>query len=203
MMTDNTDIGRQPPQTEEELARIWVDGRPPKLTGPVLVADYDSDWPRLYEREVERVTAILGGRALQLEHVGSTSVPGLPAKPVIDMDLVVADSADEPAYLPDLLATGYRLVIREPAWYEHRSLKGPDTNINLHVFSPGCEEVARHLLFRDWLRTHADDRDLYARTKRELAGREWTYIQQYADAKSEVVAAILGRARAGGAARTG
>jgi GrpB-like predicted nucleotidyltransferase (UPF0157 family) len=196
-MTDSLEASGQAPLTQEALERAWVDGEPPKLTGPVVVADPDAGWPRLFEREAERISAILGGRALRLEHVGSTSVPGLPAKPIIDVDLVVADSADEPAYLPDLVAAGYRLVIREPDWYEHRCFTGPDTDINLHVFSPGCMEVARHLLFRDWLRTHPDERDLYARTKRELASREWTYIQQYAEAKGEVVTAILGRAVAG------
>lgn len=186
--------GGQAPYTEEQLAEIWVDGGPPTLTGPVTVADYDEQWPRLFRREADRVTAALGERALLVEHVGSTSVPGLAAKPIIDIDLVVADSAAEAAYLPALESAGYRLVIREPDWHEHRCLKGPDTNINLHVFSPGCPEVARHLAFRDRLRADDADRDLYARTKRELAGREWTYIQEYADAKSEVVTQILGRA---------
>jgi GrpB-like predicted nucleotidyltransferase (UPF0157 family) len=185
--------------SEEQLAEIWVGGgSPPKLTGPVVLADYDSGWPQLYRREADRIRAVLGDRVLLIEHVGSTAVPGLAAKPIIDIDLVVADSADEPAYLPALEAAGYRLVIREPDWYEHRALKGPDTNINLHVFSVGCPEVERNLVFRDWLRTHDADRDHYARTKRELATREWTFIQNYADAKTEVVTEILQRARAGG-----
>jgi GrpB-like predicted nucleotidyltransferase (UPF0157 family) len=108
---------------------------------------------------------------------------------------VVADSADEVNYLPALETAGYRPVIREPDWYEHRCLKGPDTKVNLHVYSKGCPEVERNLAFRDWLRAHDVDRDLYARTKRELASREWTYIQQYADAKTQIVTEILQRAR--------
>ena len=184
------------PYTEEELAAIWVDGGPPTLTAPIAVVDYDSDWHRLYQREADRISALLGDRAVRIEHVGSTSVPGLAAKPIIDIDLVVADSADEAAYLPALEAAGYRLVIREPDWYEHRCLKGPDTNVNLHVYSAGCPEVERNLAFRDRLRADAADRDLYARTKRELAGRQWTYVQQYADAKTEVITEILGRAAA-------
>jgi GrpB-like predicted nucleotidyltransferase (UPF0157 family) len=92
-------------------------------------------------------------------------------------------------------AAGYRLVIREPDWFEHRVFKGPDTNINLHVFSPGCPEIARMVGFRDWLRTHPDDRDLYARTKRELATRTWKYVQNYADAKTQVVEEIVARAK--------
>lgn len=111
--------------------------------------NYDDDWPRLFEREAERIRGALGNHALQIEHVGSTSVPGLAAKPVIDIVLVVADSADESAYVPDLEVAGYVLRIREPDWFEHRLLKGPDTNVNLHVFSRGCSEVQVMLDFRD------------------------------------------------------
>lgn len=184
-------------QYAEQLAEVWVDGPPPKLTGQVQLVDYDPDWPRLYRLEEDRIRAALGDRVLRIEHIGSTSVPDLPAKPIIDIALAVADSADEPAYLPALAAAGYRLVIREPDWFEHRCLKGPDTNVNLHVFTLGAAEIDRCVLFRDWLRTHPADRDLYARTKRDLATRQWTYIQQYADAKTEVVQDILTRAASG------
>jgi GrpB-like predicted nucleotidyltransferase (UPF0157 family) len=182
------------PYTAEQLAAIWVGGPPPTLTGPVVLADYDSDWPRLYQREAERIRALLGERVLLIVHVGSTAVPGLAAKPVIDIDLVVADSADEAAYLPALEAAGYRLVIREPSWYEHRVLKGPDTEANLHVYSAGCPEVERTVTFRDRLRASDADRELYARTKRELATRRWAHIQDYADAKTDVIDEILRRA---------
>ena len=137
---------------------------------------------------------MLGEQAVLLEHAGSTSVPGLAAKPCIDIVLVVPDSADELAYVPALEAAGYELVVREPQWYEHRVFKGPDTNINLHVFSTGCEEIERMLRFRDWLRTNAADRQLYERTKRELAQRQWKYMQNYADAKTAVVEQIVARA---------
>ena len=86
------------------------------------------------------------------------------------------------------------LRIREPDWFEHRVFKGPDTNVNLHVYTEGCAEIERYLLFRDWLRTHDDERDLYERTKRELAARDWRFVQQYADAKTEVVEGIIARA---------
>jgi GrpB-like predicted nucleotidyltransferase (UPF0157 family) len=136
---------------------------------------------------------------VQLEHVGSTSVPGLAAKPIIDVMLIVRDSSDEPAYVPELEAAGYVLVIREPDWYQHRCFKGPDTNVNLHVYSPGCPEIERYLLFRDRLRAHSGDRAHYQQVKRDLAGRDWTYVQEYADAKSEVVESIITRAREGAA----
>jgi GrpB-like predicted nucleotidyltransferase (UPF0157 family) len=167
------------------------------LSGPLEVRDYDPAWRDAYAREASRVTAALGERVLTLEHVGSTSVPGLPAKPIIDMVLEVADSSDEPAYVPDLEAAGYVLRIREPSWFEHRMLRRADRSVHLHVFSADCPETQRMLRFRDHLRTSAADRDLYAATKRELAAREWKYMQQYADAKTGVVAEIMARAIAG------
>ena len=112
------------------------------------------------------------------------------------MLLAVPDTADEPSYVPDLEAAGYVLTIREPDWYEHRLFKGPDTDINLHAYPDGCEEIDRYLAFRDRLRTHDDERDLYERAKRELAAREWRYVQHYADAKTEVVEGIIARAAA-------
>ncbi len=182
------------PLTEEQLRAATI-GELTPLVGPIQIVDYDPEWPRLFEREAERVQAALGDRVLLLEHVGSTSVPGLAAKPRIDMLLVVADSSDEPAYVPSLEAAGYVLRVREPDWYEHRMFKGPDTGINLHVFSLGCLEIDRMLLFRDWLRSNASDRHLYERTKRELARKDWKYTQNYADAKTSVVEEILARAR--------
>ena len=182
------------PMTEEQLRAATV-GEPTRLSGAVEIADYDPGWPQLFAREADRVRAALGDRVLLLEHVGSTAVPGLAAKPRIDILLVVADSADEPAYVPALEAAGYVLRIREPDWYEHRMFKGPDTDVNLHVFSPDCPEVERMLLFRDRLRSNEPDRRLYERTKRELARREWTYVQNYADAKAAVVEEIIARAR--------
>ena len=161
--------------------------------GPIELVEYDPAWPGLYEGEAEKIRAALGDRILGLEHAGSTSVPGLAAKPIIDIVLAVADSADEDAYVPPLEAAGYALTIREPDWHQHRLLKGNDPTVNLHVFSHGSPEVERMLAFRDRLRSDRDDRELYERTKRDLAGRTWTYVQDYADAKTEVVEAILVR----------
>ncbi len=186
--------GRRP-LTEAEIVAAYVGGANPS-TGPIVLVPYDAAWPALFAREEERIRSALGDRVLALEHTGSTSVPGLSAKPIIDMTLILADVADEPAYLADLEVAGYRLTIREaePEWYDHRLFKGPDTNINLHAFSAGCVELDRMVGFRDWLRAHDDDRDLYEATKRDLSTRAWAYVQNYADAKSEVVEAIMARA---------
>lgn len=180
--------------SDEEIERATV-GDPRAVGGRVTLAEYDPRWPELYAREEERIRAALGDRVLRIEHIGSTSVPGLVAKPIIDIVLLVPDSADEAGYVPDLEAAGYRLHIREPEWFEHRVFKGPDTDVNLHTVSAGCPELERWLLMRDWLRIDDADRELYASTKRGLAERDWKYVQHYADAKSQVVEAILNRAR--------
>jgi GrpB-like predicted nucleotidyltransferase (UPF0157 family) len=184
------------PMSEEQIRAAHVAGGPRIHDAPIYLAEYDPEWPLLFHREEARIRKALGDRAVRIEHVGSTSVPGLAAKPVIDICLVVPDTTDEAAYVPALEAAGYVLWIREPEWFEHRLFKGPDTNVNLHVYPEGCVEIERYVLFRDRLRTDAAERELYLRTKRELAARTWKYVQNYADAKSEVVEAIIARARA-------
>jgi GrpB-like predicted nucleotidyltransferase (UPF0157 family) len=159
------------PMAEEQMRAVQV-GELAPLVGRIQIVDYDPEWPRLFEREAERIQVMLGHRVLLIEHVGSTSVPGLAAKPRIDILLVVTDSADEEAYIPAFEAAAYILRIREPDWYGHRMLH-----------------------FRDWLRSNESDRRLYERTKRELARLDWKYVQNYADAKTAVVEEILARAR--------
>ena len=183
------------PRTEEEI-RAYTIGELKALSGRIPIVGYDPRWPELFAREAERIRSALGSRALRIEHAGSTSVPGLAAKPVIDVLLVVASSAEEDAYAPALEAAGYVLRIREPHWHQHRMFKGPDTDINLHVFSSGCLEIDRMVMFRDRLRGSSADRELYARTKVALAQREWKHVQNYADAKGIVIEEIIARARA-------
>ncbi len=177
----------------EYLQKVTIGKRKPH-NAPIELADYDSTWINLFEREAKRIKSILGNKVLQLEHVGSTAVPNLCAKPIIDILLVVADSSDELSYVSTLEAVGYTLRIREPEWYEHRLFKGPDTDINLHVFSEGALEVDKMLRFRNWLRANRDDREKYAEAKRELAKNTWENVQDYADAKTEIVEEIMKRA---------
>lgn len=172
--------GMQPPSeangprliSDEDLQRVRLDKVTPH-NAPITLADYDPGWPVLFAREAARIRAALGGRAVQVEHVGSTSVPGLAAKPIIDILLAVPDSSDEQAYVPALQAAGYVLRAREPDWFEHRLFKGPDTDINLHVFTAGAAEIDQMLLFRDQLRAHDADRNAYLQVKRDLAKRTW------------------------------
>jgi GrpB-like predicted nucleotidyltransferase (UPF0157 family) len=165
---------------------------------PVRLVPYDPAWPARFESLAGRIRSALGEGALLLEHAGSTAVPGLAAKPVIDIVLAVADSADEPSYVPVLERQGFVVTRREPAWYEHRLLKpagsGAAVAANVHVFSAGCDEIDRMLAFRDRLRENVADRRLYEETKSRLAARPWKRVQDYADAKSDVVRGILARA---------
>ena len=126
-----------------------------------------------------------------LEHIGSTAVPGLAAKPIIDILLVVDDAADEPSYLPALEAAGYVLRVREPDWHQHRMLRTRAKDVHVHVHSPDSPEIGRNLRFRDRLRRDAADRELYAATKLRLASRSWPTMQHYAEAKTSVIEAIL------------
>ncbi len=191
-MTDDRVTGVDEATSDEKIAAAHV--KPPEaLNGPIALVDYDPDWDALYLREAARIRAALGDRLLLIEHVGSTAVPGLAAKPKIDIVAVVSDSSNESDYVSALQARGYELRIREPDWHEHRLFDGPDTVVNLHVFSEGCEEIERLLRFRDHLRRSETDRMLYQRTKRALARQTWKYTQNYADAKSAVVEEILAR----------
>ena len=178
------------PPSDEEIARARV--APTDHTVVEVVAP-DASWPEQFSAVRAVVETALGDRALSVRHVGSTSVPGLWAKPIIDVDLIVVDSADEAAYLPDLEAVGFELRVREPEWEEHRCLRGTDPASNLHVWSPGSGEPARHAAFRDWLITQPDDREAYAAVKRDLATQGFTDAMQYNNAKAGLIYDIYER----------
>jgi GrpB-like predicted nucleotidyltransferase (UPF0157 family) len=160
----------------------------------VSLQQYSPDWPTTFADEARRIERALAGIAIDIHHTGSTSVPGLRAKPIIDITLAVPDSTDEDAYVPSLVEAGYEFLLREPEWFEHRLLKRLVPNVNLHVFTVGAPEIDRMLLFRDHLRVDDVDRQLYETTKASLAERDWSTVQQYADAKTDVVTDILARA---------
>jgi GrpB-like predicted nucleotidyltransferase (UPF0157 family) len=167
----------------------------------IVVADYDPAWPERFRYEEARIRAALGAAALSVEHIGSTSVPGLAAKPILDVLLVVEDSGDEGFYVPAIEGAGYVLRVREPGFDEHRMFRTPAKDVHVHVFSPGSPEIDRYLLLRERLREDEGDRELYARTKRELASREWPSMQHYAEAKTEVIEGIIARAAAAPASK--
>ncbi|MBW0102184.1 GrpB family protein [Pseudonocardia sp. KRD-291] len=159
----------------------------------VALSEHDPSWPARFEARAAQLRQVLGDRARLIEHIGSTSVPGLAAKPTIDIVVGIDDPDDEPAYLPDLEAAGYDLRAREPG---HRCLRigEPDEPVNLHCYPPDHAEIRKYRVFRDRLRTDEGDRQLYESTKRSLAGREWSDMNYYAEAKQPVIEAILARA---------
>jgi GrpB-like predicted nucleotidyltransferase (UPF0157 family) len=173
----------------------WVAG-PPRAVG-IEVADSDPQWPRQYSVLAARIREALGWRVLQLEHVGSTSVPGLAAKPVIDIDLTVADPGREQDYIPALEKIGFRLVVREPWWYGHRALRADEPRCNLHVFGFDSPELVKHRIFRDWLRGNPGERDRYVAAKREAAAEanaRGEHDMQYNARKQQVIREIYHRA---------
>jgi GrpB-like predicted nucleotidyltransferase (UPF0157 family) len=167
----------------EEVAKARLAGP----SRPVEVVPYDDGWPSDFARLSSIVRGALGDRVVALEHVGSTAVPGLAAKPVIDADLTVADSGDESTYVSDLEAVGFVLRFREPEWEEHRVFAAENPRSNLHVWSPGSVEARRHAAFRDWLRSHDEDRDAYGALKTELAGRGFGDVMDYNNHKAALV----------------
>lgn len=154
---------------------------------PVEVVAPDPSWAHSFAVIRERIYSALEERVLAVEHVRSTAVPRLWAKPVIDVDLTVLDSAAEDAWLPDLESAGFVLRVREPEWEEHRLVRGEDPTSNVHVFSAGAREPRRHVMFRDWLRTHPDDRDQYSAIKRDVAAQGFTDGMLYNNAKAGFV----------------
>jgi len=178
------------PLTDEALAAVLVHGlRPARVT----LAAYDPRWPARFAAYAAELRRVLGDRARLIEHIGSTAVPGLAAKPVVDIVAGIDDPDDEAAYLPGLEAAGYQLRVREPS---HRCLRGggPEDPVNLHCYPPAHAEIRKYLLLRDHLRSHRADRHLYEQTKRELATRPWKDMNYYAEAKGPVINDILTRA---------
>lgn len=168
----------------------WV-LRPPPET--VSIVAYDPQWPRRFQTLAARIRDALGEAALDVEHVGSTSVEGLAAKDVVDIDLTVADPRDEDAYIPALAGLGYVLTVREPSWHEHRCLRLANPRANLHVFGPDCPEIIRHRMFRDWLRTHPEDRQRYEDAK-VAAIPGGGNVMDYNGRKQQVIREIYDRA---------
>ncbi len=171
------------------LDSVLIGGREPVT---IVVRDYDPAWPDRFETLCARIADALGDHALDVQHIGSTSVPGLAAKPVIDILLTVVKIEAESDYAPSMYDAGFELRVREPG---HRMFRTPERDVHVHVYEPTDQAVADYLDLRDWLRFDERDRALYASTKRELAQREWTDMNDYADAKSDVITQVLVRAR--------
>jgi GrpB-like predicted nucleotidyltransferase (UPF0157 family) len=174
--------------TEERLETGLIGGVEKR---DIKIADYDPDWPNKFEKHAKIIAGAIGDSLLCIEHIGSTSVPGLAAKPIIDILVVVPNSASESTYLPQLEAAGYVLLVREPNWNEHRMFRTVNKDVHIHIYSAGCLEIQRNLAFRDRLRRNAEDKRRYERVKRKLAAKEWPDMNAYAQAKTEVIESII------------
>ncbi len=133
---------------------------------------YDTNWPMEFEMEREALTSVLGDRALRIEHVGSTSVPGLQAKAVIDIQISVSE-LDLQTYKAQLQELGYKYLPTDPPLgdvypFFHKPARWPTTH-HVHLCTVGSDEERSHLAFRDWLRSHPEDRNYYSAMKDELA----------------------------------
>jgi GrpB-like predicted nucleotidyltransferase (UPF0157 family) len=178
------------------LDAVLIGGREERL---VVLADPDPRWPVIFERHRAVIARALADRARRIDHVGSTAVPGLAAKAIVDISVTVDDPDDDASFAPALLGAGYQLRVREP---RHRMFRTPGRDVQVHVWAAGSADERRHIAFRDWLRVDEADRTLYEDTKRGLAGRVWRDTNYYAEAKAPVIAQIMARAESW-ATRTG
>jgi GrpB-like predicted nucleotidyltransferase (UPF0157 family) len=153
----------------------------------IYLMEYNPSWPKIFIEHERRIQNALGSKVSSVEHVGSTSVPGLAAKPIIDIIVVVTDSSKEDTYLPQLVRAGYLLRVREKDWHQHRMFRTQELDVHIHIFSDGCPEILRQVAFRNRLRNVAVDRLLYESVKRELVTRDWEDMNAYAREKSSVV----------------
>jgi len=177
-------------ELDAHLDAVLIGGRERR---EIVIADYDPDWPRRFDAERDRIAGALGDRALAIEHIGSTAVPGLAAKPIIDVLVTVADAGNEWSYGPALERAGYELRVREP---EHRMFRTPERDVHVHIWADRDPEVGRYLTLRDHLRSSPSDRTEYEQLKRSLAQRRWTDMNHYANAKGPLIEAMLARAGA-------
>jgi GrpB-like predicted nucleotidyltransferase (UPF0157 family) len=177
-------------ELDRYLDSVLIGGREPFT---MVLSNYDSAWSSRFAEVEARIRSALGDAALAVEHIGSTSVPRLAAKPIIDVLLVVADLEEEPSYVTALQDAGFVLRVREAG---HRMFRTPDKDVHIHVYESGDQAIRDYLDLRDWLRVDESDRALYAEVKRDLAKRPWSDMNHYAEAKSEVIQQVLARARA-------
>lgn len=175
------------PELKAQLERVLVGGLEKRQ---IVIAESDPAWPARFELERERIQVALRDRALRIDHVGSTAVPGLAAKPIVDIVVAVADVEDD-AIADALESAGYELRVREP---DHRMFRTPERDVQIHVWLESDPEFERHLLFRDRLRADDADRAAYEALKRELAAREWEDANEYAQAKSGLIDTIVEKA---------
>ena len=176
----------------------------PPADRPIVIAEYDPAWPEMFEVEAAIIFAVTGNIVRRLEHIGSTAVPGLAAKPVIDI-LAGVDVLDlARAAVPAMQRVEYEYVPEFEEETPQRLYFRKDVDgaraFHVHMVELTSDWWADHLLFRDWLRAHPDDARAYAALKRDLAAKHGADRVAYTDAKTGFVRECLARARAAGLA---
>ncbi|MFT2112746.1 GrpB family protein [Marinomonas sp. 2405UD68-3] len=157
----------------------------------IKIVQHQVEWKNIFSFHRNAIEEALGEKALLIEHIGSTSVPGLAAKPIIDIVVAVKDAADERDYLGALISAGYQLRVREPDFFQHRMVRTPKRDTHIHIFSEGCGEIEKYLLLRDYLRNKKEARDEYEQVKLAFSKQSWTDMNAYADAKGLVIQKLL------------
>jgi len=175
--------------TQKDDWEIGLIGGPEKRV--IEIVSYNPDWPRQFQRHAARIAETLGDTARQIEHIGSTSVEGLGAKPIIDILVVMDDPANEDLYLPQMLAAGYELRVREPDFEEHRMFRTPERDVHVHFYPAGSGEIDRYLAFRDFLRANPDCGERYEALKRKLSAADWADMNEYANAKTDFIKGVI------------
>ncbi|MDD9992863.1 MAG: GrpB family protein [Rhodospirillales bacterium] len=183
MPEDKECVGQEPAPEAELIGGVEAPA--------IIVVPYRQEWTKAFGRHRERIAAALGAEAVGIDHIGSTAVPGLAAKPIVDILLVVADSADEDSYLPAMERAGYALRVREPDFEEHRMFRTPERDVHVHVLSVGSPEIERYLRLRDALRAAPFLRARYQALKQNLAAQHWQDMNAYAQAKSKMIETII------------
>lgn len=161
----------------------------------IEIVPYSSAWPHQFQDHSTRIKDAIGEVALRIEHIGSTSVERLAAKPIIDILVVIADPSKEELYLQSLLNAGYELRVREPDYDNHRMFRTTERDVHIHIYPPSSEEVERYLIFRDFLRTNPEARDEYAALKQKLSESNWKDMNEYSAAKTSFIDEIITRAK--------
>ena len=168
----------------------------------LVIVDYDPAWVEMFEAEKTRILGVIGDKILAIEHIGSTSVPGLGAKPIIDILIGLRDLSDAALCIAPVESLGYDYITKfeniMPFRRYFRKVRSDGEHTHhIHMVAISHDFWTRHLLFRDYLRTHPDDAAAYEKVKRELASQfTGETVNDYADAKSEIINAIMEKARA-------
>lgn len=171
-----------------------------KMSLPVRIVDYDSSWPKLFEKEKRLILSVIGHVVVSVEHIGSTSVLGLGAKPIIDMLVAVHHLGDAEMCIEPLRTIGYKYEPEHEAQIPERRFfnKGQppaEQHYHLHMVELTSDFWKRHLLFRDYLRTHPEAAQQYQRLKRQLAAEYTTNREGYTEAKASFIESIVAKAR--------